>query len=248
MSGNATNQELVRICTLRMDKEDGKAYVFEMQRDLGKPSMNILPRWNMTFAWALLILLAGLIWVALDQTQLISPASENESAFLKTYTPAKVIDRFKSAQFSQESVGTTSGAGREFATHEADFEPTFVINAGDWVALMDALRDDITSRLAEQGGEIVDESGNAADGFQIEYAIGKSQGTVAVGPLTSVAASSLISVGPAKDKATVKLRIRVDEKWFKIEGQAERKRASSYNLRFGEMKLFDAVIQSVPAT
>jgi len=56
-----------------------------------------------------------------------------------------------------------------------------------------------------------------------------------VGPLKSVAASSLIGLGPATDKVTVWLRIRVNERWFKTEGQAERNRASSYNLRFGKM-------------
>jgi hypothetical protein len=139
----------------------------------------------MTFARALLIVLAGcLIWIAVDHARLVSPTIENESAFLKTYTPAKVIARFKSAEFSQQSVGTSGGAGRGFATHEEDFEPTLVINAGDWVALMQALRDDIASRLVAQGGEIVKESGNPVEGFQIEYAVGKSQGTVAVDPLS----------------------------------------------------------------
>lgn len=176
----------------------------------------------MTIARALLILLAGcFIWIAVDQARLVSPTPETESAFLKAYTPNKVIDQFKVAEYSERATGTSGGAGRGFATHEEDFEPTFVINTRDWVALMQALRDDIASRLAAQSCEIVEESGNAADGFNIKYAVGKSEGTVAVEPLRSVAASSLASVGSGPDKVTVSLRIRIKEKWFKAAGQAK---------------------------
>jgi hypothetical protein len=185
----------------------------------------------MKFAIALLILLAGcLVWVAVENGRLVSPSLENESAFLKTYTPADVITRFKAAEFSQQSVGTSAGAGSGFATHEADFEPTLVINAGDWVGLMQAVRDDIASRLIAQGGEIVEESGGAVDGFQIRYAVGKSQGTVAVEPLRGVAASSLPGTGSAPGKVTVNFRIRINETWFEAERQATSKRTSSYEL------------------
>jgi hypothetical protein len=68
---------------------------------------------------------------------------------------------------------------------------------------------------------------------------------VAVDPLRSVAASSLIGTGPAPDKVTVSFRIRINEKWFEAEGQAERKRTSSYNLGFGKMKLANAIIRSI---
>jgi hypothetical protein len=87
-----------------------------------------------------LALLAGcLIWIAVDQAQLVSPTPENESAFLKSYTEKKVIDRFKAAEYYQQSMGTSDDADRGFATHGEDFEPVLVINAGDWVPLMQAL-------------------------------------------------------------------------------------------------------------
>jgi hypothetical protein len=182
----------------------------------------------MKFVLPLLLVLAGwFIWAAVENGRLVSPSLENESAFLKTYTPAKVIAQFKSAEFSQQSVGTSGGAGSGFATHEADFEPTLVINAGDSVALMQAVRDDIASRLAAQGGEIVEESGSPVDGFQIKYAAGKSQGTVAVEPLRGVAATSLPGAGSAPGKVTVNFRIRINETWFEAEGQAASKRTSS---------------------
>jgi hypothetical protein len=182
----------------------------------------------MTVVRALLIVLAGcLIWITVDQARLASPTPETESAFLKTYTPNKVIDRYKVAEFSEQSSVASGGAGRGFATHEEDFEPTLVINTGDWVALMQALRDDIDSRLAAQSVEIVEESGNAVDGFNIKYAVGKSEGTVAVEPLKSVAGSSLAGAGSGPDRVTVSLRIRIDEKWFKADGKAKSKKTSS---------------------
>ena len=155
----------------------------------------------MTIARGLLIVFAScLIWIAVDQTQLVSATPETQSAFLKVYSPNKVIDRFKAAEFSEESTETSAGAGRGFATHGEDFEPTLVINVGDGVALMQALRDDIASGLIEQSGEIVEESGSPVDGFQIKYAIGKSHGRVTVEPLKSMAASSLGGVGSAPGK------------------------------------------------
>jgi hypothetical protein len=182
----------------------------------------------MKFALALLLVLAGcLIWIAVEHERLVSPSLENESAFLQTYTPAKVIGQFKSAKLSQQSVGTSAGAGSGFATHEADFEPTLVINAGDWVALMQAVRDDIASRLAAQGGKILEESGSPVDGFQIKYAARKSRGTVAVEPLRGLAAASLPGTGSAPGKVTINFRIRINETWFEADGQAASKRTSS---------------------
>jgi len=58
------------------------------------------------------------------------------NAFLKTYSPNKVINRFKVVAFSEQLSVTSDGAGRGFATHAEEFEPTLVIDTEDWVALM----------------------------------------------------------------------------------------------------------------
>jgi hypothetical protein len=42
------------------------------------------------------------ICIAVDQARLVPPTTETESAFLKTYTPSAVIDRFKVAAFSED--------------------------------------------------------------------------------------------------------------------------------------------------
>jgi hypothetical protein len=60
------------------------------------------------------------------------------------------------------------------------------ITTRHWVALVQAVRDDITSTLTAQSAEIVEESGNPIADFQIRYAAGKSEGQVCVEPLKSV--------------------------------------------------------------
>jgi hypothetical protein len=167
---------------------------------------------------------AGLAWVALDQTRLVYSTPENESAFLRTYSPKTVTDRFKAAPFAQEAALTSGGAGRDFATHEEDFEPTLVINAQDWGALMLALRDDVTSRLRSENGQIVNQSGNGPDGFQIDYAIGNSEGTIKAEPLENVPAATLAIDGSSAGTATVSLRIRIHEKWYRSERQNKNKK------------------------
>jgi len=81
---------------------------------------------------------------------------------------------------------------------------------------MQALRDDVTSRLTALKCQIVEESGNPADGFKIKYAIGKSQGTVILDPVRS-APNSLAAAAPGPDQSAVKLRIQIKEKWFKAD-------------------------------
>ncbi len=163
----------------------------------------------------------GLTWIAFDQNRIVYSTPENESAFLQTYSPKVVIDRFKTADFSQEAAMTSGGAGREFATHEEVFEPTLVINTQDWAALMQALHDDVASRLKAQHAEVVAQSGNGVDGFTINYAIGNTEGTVEAAPVDSVPPTTLAVDGSGPEKATVSLRIRIHEKWFRSERQGK---------------------------
>lgn len=165
---------------------------------------------------ALLIALSAyLIWIAVANSRLVSPRPENESVFLKTYTPKQVIDRFKDEGFSEMATGTSGEAGRGFATHTEDFEPTFVVKTKDWVAVVQAVRDDIASTLTTQNAQILGESGNPIDGFQIRYAVGKSTGKVWVEPVKTVTTSLPFATEQSSSaKVTVHLRIHIDEKWL----------------------------------
>jgi hypothetical protein len=165
----------------------------------------------------MLAVLSGgfLIWMVVQNARLVSPTPETESAFLKTYSPGDVIQRFKGAQYSQLASGTSGGADIGFATHESNFEPTFVIDQGNWVAFGQALRDDIHSRLIATGAEITEESGDAVAGFQIRYALGKSRGAVTVEPMKTVPASNLAVQESGPGKVTVSLHLHIYEKWLK---------------------------------
>ena len=64
---------------------------------------------------------------------------ETESAFLKNYTPKRVIEQFESGEpssFGHHSGGT---AGREFFTHQAGFQWHLSTRAEEWITLMIAL-------------------------------------------------------------------------------------------------------------
>jgi len=173
----------------------------------------------MTKLRALLIFLAAavfgyFVWVGIEQARLVRATPANESAFLKTYSPNPVVDRFKVAAISEES-GSSEGSDIGFAIHQREFGPTVIIHSADWIALMQALRDDIASRLAAQQAEIVEESGSAADGFTIQYASGRTRGTLLLGPLKGMPEYRISNAEPGSDQVPVSVRIRIDEKWFK---------------------------------
>lgn len=165
--------------------------------------------------WLLVVLAAVLAWMYVGQARWVYPTAETQSFFLKTYAPNQVLARFVVARHMQLGSGRGDGAGEGFVTHEADFEPTLLIRTGDWVALNQALRDDIVGRLTVHEGDIVHESGNAIDGFKIRYVMGKSEGTITLEPLQSLAGSPLGPGADGPETATVRAHIRIDEKWFK---------------------------------
>jgi hypothetical protein len=185
---------------------------------------------------AIIFLAAGCwIWLAVAMAMThfrqVYPTAENKSAFLKTYTPNTILDRFKSTDANAEELSEASdGADTGFATHMVSYEPTILIKSSDWAAVMQALHDDIGSRLTAQRAEIVDESGNAADGFKIGYALGKSRGTVTVDPIKTTDPFVQPVMRTAPGEVAIRLRIQIREKWFKAQdqasAQASRKRAS----------------------
>ena len=150
----------------------------------------------------------------------VYPTAENKSAFLKAYTPNSVLDKFKSSAANYEVASEASdGADTGFATHMVGFEPTLAIKSSDWVALMEAMREDIVSRLTAQHAEVEEEACNAADGFKIKYAMGKTEGTVSVDPVktTDTFVQPGKGAGSGSDEMTVRLRIQIREKWFKAQ-------------------------------
>jgi hypothetical protein len=148
----------------------------------------------------------------------VYPTPATQSAFLKNYSPSMVIEEFKcKGRDFQQSSTVSAGAGRKFASHQSVFEPRFVIKSKDWMPLMIALEQDLSSQLSRQGAEILSENGDPRDGYRIQYQVDKSFGEVAVEPLNLISAASL--AGPQAilpdDEQAVDVRITILEKWFK---------------------------------
>jgi hypothetical protein len=157
--------------------------------------------------------LCGAVVFAVQERRIVYPTAENKSSFLKSYTPNSVVEKFKVDATGSEAWEASDGAETGFATHMVSYEPTLAIESSDWTALMEALKDDIDSRLTAQSAQIVGESGNAADGFKINYVLGKSEGTVAVDPIHTVAHQPGMEIGAGT--VQVRFRIQIREKWFK---------------------------------
>lgn len=176
--------------------------------------------------WFLLVLVAVLVSVYVEQARWVYPTPETQSIFLKTYTPKQVLDRFAAVQTMQVASDRGDGAQVGFVTHKENIEPTLSIRSGDWVALNQALRDDIAARLTAQGADILQESGNAPDGFKLQYAMGKSEGTVTLEPLKSLPGSPLGPGVSAPGTVTVRAHIQIEENWFKAGRKGTAKVAS----------------------
>lgn len=166
--------------------------------------------------------ICGAVALGVEQYRIVYPTAENKSAFLKTYTPDSVVEKFKVDATGSEAWEASDGAETGFATHMVGYEPTVAIRASDWTALMQAVKEDIDSRLTLEAAEIVSECGNAQDGFKIEYVLGNSEGTVTVDPIHSVAREAGMANGAGT--AQVRFKIQIREKWFRAKDRTARNR------------------------
>lgn|ERR1700733_758072 len=148
----------------------------------------------------------------------IYPTPENESSFLKSYSPQDVVERF---QWKKEGANrgetTEQSAGRKFVRRENIFESRFVIESKDWMPLMLAVDGDLFERLSQQGIEILSHTGDPRGGYHFQYRTGNSFGEIAIDPikLISVTTVSGPKASLPDDEEAVDLRITIEEKWFK---------------------------------
>ena len=156
------------------------------------------------------VLVAPRIW---EQLYYLHPTPETESAFLKNYTPQTVIERFQDGRQSSSS-GHSSGteAGHKFITYTAGFYATFAMPSEKSIPLMNALSDDVSAQLVNNGAQILSQTGNAHDGFHFAYQLGNSIGTLTISPLSI---NSLHPPPPLRQGFVyVNARIDQSEKWF----------------------------------
>jgi hypothetical protein len=161
---------------------------------------------------AICVAVAPRIW---EQLHTLYPTPETESAFLKDYTPKSVIERFQADEGRGTSYGHHSGggAGRKFVTHTAGFIWDFAMRSEKWISLMNALRDDVSAQLVDNGAQILSQSGDARDGFHFEYKLGNSIGTLTISPLSI---NSLIHRATPLGQGLVDVTARIEqmETWF----------------------------------
>ncbi len=182
-------------------------------------------KWTVLVVVPTVLFGAFLVYSMVVQASYIYPTPETQSTFLKTYSPEHVTASFTSKRYSSRAIGGgSSAAGHTFATHENNFERYFVIQAKDWMPLMSAVANDVSSQLAFQHAQILYQTGDLRDGFHFDYKSGKTLGTVHVEPLQivdpEVAIGHLTNGRPntiCPGEVAVKLRVTVREKWFKKE-------------------------------
>jgi hypothetical protein len=165
---------------------------------------------------ALLITLCGSVALAVvwDHLHILYPTPETESAFLKNYTPQRVIERFQCNLPSSYAHPSGSEAGREFVTHKVGFGEFFVMKSQKWMPFMNALRDDAAVQLVGSGAQILSQSGDPRDGFHFDYKLGNSFGSLTISPLAISSPPPQRGAPLPEGMVDVTAKIDLTEKWF----------------------------------
>ncbi len=159
----------------------------------------------------LTVVAVPLIW---DRVHTFYPTPETESAFLKNYTPTKVLDRFQEEGGSYLG-GRTAAAGHDCVTRAATFDGYFALRSEKWMPLMDALRDDVAAQLVGTGARILSQGGDARAGFHFDYKLGKTVGSVTISPFALAPTSFTHRRMPLPNGVVdAHTSIEVAEKWF----------------------------------
>jgi len=173
---------------------------------------------NLLFTPLLLVCAYVVVGVGIDSWRhlhLVYASPETESAFLKSYNPEQVIDRFIENLPHSYAHDMSTGTGREFAPRQGGFQFYVVMRREEWIPLMDALKDDVQQRLTNSGAEVLSVSGDSGAGFHFDYKISKSVGSLTISPIVNTwppVADRKFRLPEAMEDVTVK--IQQTEKWF----------------------------------
>lgn len=142
----------------------------------------------------------------------IVPGPENQSAFLKSYNPEEVIQKFR---YPGESFadGEPSGAGSDttHVYHNAGYDGVFTIESSRKLELMAALNEDVLRQLALTDMRVVGKSMETDGGFRYDYASGNSVGSISVRPLAQANVHRSRALPAAVED--VAWEIKLDETW-----------------------------------
>jgi hypothetical protein len=170
----------------------------------------------LTAGLSLLLLVCGTVLVAewIEQSLWYFPTPDKPSAFLRSYAPEKIVESFASQQYCRQTgYGTSSAAGRKYVTNTRSVEPMFAIRAEDRVALLVALKSDMSAQLIRNRAEILSERGDPDSGFRFTYRLGKNLGTATIPPLTAKHWTDHDRPLPTGIE-DVDFNITISEKWF----------------------------------
>ncbi len=172
-------------------------------------------------ALPIVLVCVPILRVVVADTDIVYPTPLTQSAFLKNYSPASTIARFRiEGSGAQESGPAGSSAGRGCAFHHKEFQSLFVIATGNETAVMADMEREIKSNLARESARIVAETGRASERFQFDYVAGKGKGTVAVDPIVIVDHKLVDPSELPLGEVAVELRVRITETWYKASEKA----------------------------
>jgi hypothetical protein len=162
----------------------------------------------------LLLVLASVVGNAIVHYGMVYPTPETQSSFLKSYLPTEVIEAFDAHQGSSRGDGMGSEAGRGFASHKKTVDFYFVTRPENTSRIVKALCDDAVLALQGNKMRVADRAVTTGGGYRINYAGGKTEGTVTIEPI--VAYDRLLRDMPLPSgELDVKAEIRIEEKWRK---------------------------------
>lgn len=166
----------------------------------------------------ILFLCVAIFRIVVAKADVVYPNPGTESAFLKGYALANPI---LPGTPLASGFGGPDSAHHGCASHQREFQFWFAIPADSELAFMAAVRRDMKSRLTRQGSQIIAASGDLRTGFQYDYSIGKTKGSVFINPLVLADSTFAGQVGPGQ--LAVKLHVRISETWYKASEKSCRK-------------------------
>jgi hypothetical protein len=157
------------------------------------------------------------LWV---RAHTLYPGPQNESAFLKAYSPQSVVDRFKCTDCGVERVGGMgTAAGRKFVKRTANYDQTFSLRPEQQIELVEAMRADVLARLGANRARVLRQTANSHEGVRIEYLSDTSLGMVSILPIEVTAREGTSKVQPGFEQ--VSLHVIIDERWYPEEARAQ---------------------------
>jgi len=159
-----------------------------------------------------------------ERSRYIYPNADTRSSFINSYRPEKVVDQFRSRDWSF-AIGEPGGssAGKRFASHYRIWQSDVLLNPGDDFKMMAALRNDILISLNQNGAQVADLYGSRTtnSGFEFRYTVGNTNGRVTADLTKPVGTENAASLPIRAGENFIGLKVEVNERWFRTRQSAD---------------------------